>query len=97
MKVDLLPIGAANNIAAEPTSCPGFACPKKSDACETCGLSEDSLFVVWFNELIGAVRKMYIGPHGQSRNDGLYDLQLAATMARGSRASAECCSGRIRF
>ncbi|MHB1162970.1 MAG: hypothetical protein ACYCZZ_00345 [Minisyncoccota bacterium] len=34
---------SVKNFLAEPTVCPGYMCPEKWDACDTCPLNEESI------------------------------------------------------
>ena len=93
MKNSFMSLDAARNIAAEPTSCPGLACPKPSYACDICLLSKD-----FIAKLVKLARAAHVGQSHQSRHDAMYDLYLAATTSRGNRALAEHrVSGRMGF
>jgi hypothetical protein len=42
-RIVLVSLDNARNVVAQPTSCPGFVCPKRASACDTCPLSEEYL------------------------------------------------------
>ena len=83
----------AGNIAVEPTSCPGLACLKKSEDCDTCLLSED-----FIDKLVRLASMIHVAPVFQSWQDARHDLYSSAPMARGTRAFMELRAfGRMKF
>ncbi|OGG40528.1 hypothetical protein A2118_01905 [Candidatus Kaiserbacteria bacterium GWA2_50_9] len=80
-----LSLDTIRNVAAEPTRCPGYACPKPSDACDACLLSD--VFIAKLIKLAGAAH--VVGQSNQGRHDAQRELYMVAPMSRGSRALAE--------
>lgn len=91
---EFVSLKAARNVAAEPTSCPGHICPKKSEECDTCLHSE-----VYVAHLASLARTTAFNSDVvmQTRNDAKREVGLIASAARGVHAVAARISGRIRF